>query len=72
MPDRDPPIRSRKSIPTTWIEVILTEGKNRQVRRMCAAVGFPCLRLVRGRVGKMSAKDLSIGEWKYVTKSKII
>jgi 23S rRNA pseudouridine2457 synthase len=72
LPAREPPIRSRKSIPTTWIEVILIEGKNRQVRKMCAAVGFPCLRLVRGRIGKLRADTLKAGEWMSVSKSDIL
>lgn len=71
-PERVPPIRERKSIPTTWIEITLTEGKNRQVRRMCAAVGFPCLRLIRVRMGNLGLGDLAPGEWSYVKKSEIL
>ena len=60
---RDPPVRERKSIPDTWIEVTLTEGRNRQVRRMCAAIGFPCLRLVRWSVGAWSLDGIAQGSW---------
>lgn len=61
---RNPPIRYRKEIPTTWIRLTITEGKNRQVRRMTAAVGHPTLRLVRVRVGPWEIGDLMPGEWK--------
>lgn len=71
-PERVPPIRERKSIPTTWIEVTLTEGKNRQVRRMCASIGFPCLRLIRVSVGKLGLGGLAPGEWSYVKRSEIL
>ena len=58
---RNPPIRFRKAIPTTWIAVTLTEGRNRQVKRMCAAVGFPVLRLVRVSVGGIDLLTLNEG-----------
>ncbi len=63
---RDPPIRYRKEIPTTWLEIIVTEGRKRQVRRMTAAVGHPTLRLVRVAVGEWRLGDLQPGEWKEV------
>ena len=61
---REPPIRSRKAIPTGWIELALQEGRNRQVRRMTAAVGLPTLRLVRVRVGPWSVQGLDPGQWR--------
>lgn len=61
---RDPPIRVRLSVPTAWIEVTITEGRNRQVRRMTAAVGHATLRLVRVAVGPWTLGDLQPGEWK--------
>lgn len=62
--DRDPPVRFRKSVPTAWLELTLTEGKNRQVRRMTAAVGHPTLRLVRVRVGPYALDGLAPGTWR--------
>ena len=61
---RDPPIRVRRSIPTAWIELALHEGRNRQVRRMTAAVGLPTLRLVRVRIGDWSVEGLAPGQWR--------
>ena len=61
---RDPPIRVRKAIPASWIELELREGRNRQVRRMTAAVGHPTLRLIRLSVGPWTVQDLAPGEWR--------
>lgn len=61
MSPRVPPIRVRKSIPDTWIRLVIREGKNRQVRRMTAAIGFPTLRLVRWRVGKFTLEGMNVG-----------
>jgi 23S rRNA pseudouridine2457 synthase len=63
---RDPPIRVRRAIPTAWLELVLEEGRNRQVRRMTAHVGLPTLRLVRSRIGPWSVEGLKPGEWRFV------
>jgi len=63
---RDPPIRYRAKIPTSWIALTIREGKNRQVRRMSAKVGFPTLRLVRARIGGMGVEGLDPGQWREI------
>ncbi|MEM5516029.1 pseudouridine synthase [Henriciella sp. AS95] len=62
--ERDPPIRFRKSVPDSWLEIGLREGKNRQVRRMTAAIGHPTVRLIRSQVGEWSLGGLAPGEWR--------
>jgi 23S rRNA pseudouridine2457 synthase len=61
---RNPPIRVRKSVPDSWIEMVIREGKNRQIRRMTAAVGHPCLRLIRAQIGDWRLGDLMPGDYK--------
>lgn len=68
LPERSKPIRVRQSIPDSWIRLTLTEGKNRQVRRMTAAVGFPTLRLVRESIGPITLDGLAQGHWQALTK----
>lgn len=67
LPDRPVPIRYRKSVPTAWLRLVLREGRNRQVRRMTAAVGHPTLRLVRVAVGPILLGDLAPGQWRDLT-----
>lgn len=66
LPERVPPIRVRKTIPDTWLEVQLREGRNRQVRRMTAAIGHPTLRLVRAAIGEFTLEGLAPGQWREV------
>jgi len=70
-PDRNPPIRYRANIPTSWVEIKLYEGKNRQVRKMCAAVDFPVLRLIRTDFAGIKAESLKVGEYKEINIAKI-
>jgi 23S rRNA pseudouridine2457 synthase len=69
--ERNPPVRVRLSIPTCWIEIKLTEGKNRQIRRMTAAVGHPTLRLIRKKIGKLELGNLEPGKFKEIERSEI-
>lgn len=71
VPDRNPPVRFRKNIPTSWIKIQLTEGKNRQVRRMTAAVGFPTLRLIRHSIEKCTVQGLQPGEMRLLEEKEI-
>lgn len=70
--ERTPPIRFRKNVPTCWLELKIKEGKNRQVRRMTAAIGHPTLRLIRISMEKLTLSTLTPGEWKEVTKQQIL
>jgi 23S rRNA pseudouridine2457 synthase len=69
--DRTPPIRFRKNVPTAWLEMTLREGKNRQVRRMTAAVGFPTLRLIRVSITQIKLDGLQSGQWRDLTPLEI-
>lgn len=72
IPERYPPVRFRKHIPTSWIKIILTEGKNRQVRKMTAAVGYPTLRLLRYRIEQCTLDGLQPGEMRILTNKEIL
>ena len=71
VPDRNPPIRFRQNIPTTWLSITLIEGKNRQVRKMCAKVGFPVLRLMRVSIEKLNLGNLQPGDVRMFSKSEL-
>lgn len=70
-PPRNPPIRFRKNVPTAWVELILTEGRNRQVRRMTAAAGHPTLRLVRIAISSLKLGNLQLGKWRELTAEEL-
>jgi 23S rRNA pseudouridine2457 synthase len=72
VPPRDPPIRYRKTVPDSWVEIVLVEGKNRQVRRMLAAIGHPVLRLIRVAIGALRREELRIepGQWRVLGASE--
>ncbi len=70
IPPRDPPIRFRKTVPTSWIGLELIEGKNRQVRRMTAAMGHPTLRLIRVRIGQFTLGGLAPGAWRMLDEAE--
>lgn len=70
--ERSKPIRFRQNIPTTWIALTITQGMNRQVRRMTAAVGFPTLRLVRVKIGPLQINNLQPGEWRELEQEEIL
>jgi pseudouridine synthase len=71
LPPRVPPVRFRKNVPTAWLELVLTEGRNRQVRRMTAAVGHPTLRLLRWAVGTLTLEGLEPGRWREVSRAEL-
>jgi 23S rRNA pseudouridine2457 synthase len=71
VPDRNPPIRYRKNIPTSWAAIQLTEGKNRQVRKMFAAVGFPVLRLIRAQLGAYTINNMKSGDMVSLTEQEV-
>ncbi|NEQ30181.1 MAG: pseudouridine synthase [Leptolyngbya sp. SIO4C5] len=71
LPPRNPPVRFRKTVPTAWLEIMLREGRNRQVRRMTAAVGYPTLRLVRVAIAHLCLGSLAPGEWRDLTAQEL-
>jgi 23S rRNA pseudouridine2457 synthase len=71
VPPRDPPVRVRKTVPDIWLEIQLTEGKNRQVRKMTAAIGHPTLRLIRKSIANLELGELAPGFWREIQRSEI-
>ncbi len=71
LPERNPPVRFRKNIPTSWLSLTLREGRNRQVRHMTAAVGFPTLRLTRAAIGNLTLAGLTPGQWRHLTDAEV-
>ena len=72
IPAREPPVRFRKTVQDYWIEVTIVEGKNRQVRKMTAAIGHPTLRLIRKKIGGLSLGELAPGEWREISREEIL
>ncbi len=72
VPERVPPIRVRKTVPDSWVALTLTEGKNRQVRKMCAAVGYPVLRLLRSSIEGLALGDMQLGELRQVSRDEFM
>lgn len=71
IPPRDPPVRYRKTVVDVWLEIKIVEGKNRQVRKMTAAIGHPTLRLIRKKIGELELADLKAGEWREISRIEI-
>lgn len=71
IPPREPPVRFRKTVQDVWIEMTIIEGKNRQIRKMTAAIGHPTLRLIRKKIANIELGDLAEGKWKEISKSEI-
>lgn len=69
---RNPPVRVRKTVTDVWLEITIIEGKNRQVRKMTAAIGHPTLRLIRVKIGQMSLGDLALGAWREINQSDVL
>jgi 23S rRNA pseudouridine2457 synthase len=72
IPERNPPVRFRKTVPTCWLEIKISEGKNRQVRKMTASIGHPTLRLIRIKIGNLSLGNLAAGEYREISREDII
>lgn len=72
VPPRDPPVRFRKTVQDVWLEITITEGKNRQIRKMTAAIAHPTLRLIRKKIGNLELGDLKLGKWVEIKREEIL